>query len=389
MSGHPRASAAGSGIPRYTGAARPYAGDDPYADYRAPDPDTLPFTRLPDLAARRLGGSVIAVSDEFFAERENLIAPGPARFDPEAYGDKGKVMDGWETRRRRGATASSPHPGRDDHDWAVVRLGAPGVIRGIVVDTAHFRGNHPEEVSVEGGTDEDDGDWTEVVPRTPVGGHAANAFAVEGPAAALRFTHLRLNQYPDGGVARLRAHGEVVPDPAWLAALGTFDLAALEHGGMAEDASDRFYSPPENSIMPGRSRSMDEGWETRRRRDSGHDWVRYRLAGRGVIRAVEIDTGRYRGNAPGWAALSLADAPGADGPGAGGGWHEVLPRTLLLPDVVHRFVLNEPAPAATHARLDVFPDGGVARLRLYGSLTEGGARHLAERYERSHGTPLR
>jgi allantoicase len=212
------------------------------------------------------------------------------------------------------------------------------------------------------------------VPRTAVGGHAANAFAV---GVARRFTHLRLRQYPDGGVARLRVHGEVVPEPAWLAALGTFDLAALAHGGVAEDASDRFYSPPENSIMPGRSRAMDEGWETRRRRDTGHDWVRYRLAGRAVIRAVEIDTGCYKGNAPGWAALSVSDGGGTDGDG---GWHEVLPRTRLQPDTVHRFLLPDAAPAATHARLDVYPDGGVARLRLHGSLTDDGARRLADRY---------
>ncbi|MGP3970096.1 allantoicase [Streptomyces sp. 6N223] len=381
MSGRrPRAEAGDAAtpdIPRFTGAAAPYRGGDPYADYRAPDPDALPFGRLPDLASRRLGGSVTAAGDEFFAERENLIAPGPARFDQGAFGHKGKVMDGWETRRRRGAAANAPHPAADDHDWAIVRLGAPGIVHGLIVDTAHFRGNHPSEVSVEAAAFRDDDGavardaaWTTLVPRTPVGGHAANAFAV---GAERRWTHLRLRQYPDGGVARLRAHGEVVPDPAWLAALGTFDLAALEHGGVAEDASDIFFSPPEHSIMPGRSRSMEEGWETRRRRDGGHDWVRYRLAGRAVIRAVEIDTGCYKGNAPGWAALSVADDPGA-----GGEWREVLPRTRLWPDAVHRFVLA--APAATHARLDIFPDGGVARLRLHGSLTEDGARRLAERH---------
>ncbi|MDT0322183.1 allantoicase [Streptomyces millisiae] len=357
----------------FTGQARPYAGGDPYADYRAPAPGDLPFAHLPDLADRRLGGSVTAASDEFFAERENLVRPEPAHFDPAAYGHKGKVMDGWETRRRRGASADAPHPAEDDHDWAVVRLGVPGVVRGLVVDTAHFRGNHPAAVRVEATADPAGaGGWTELLPRTPVGGHAANAFPVHG--VERRFTHLRLSQYPDGGVARLRAHGEPVADPAWLAALGTFDLAALEHGGAAEDASDRFYSPPAHVIHPGRSREMHEGWETRRRRDHGHDWLRLRLAGQGVIRAVEIDTGNYKGNAPGWATLSLLDA---DTPGAA--WRTVLRGTPLRPDAVHRLVLPDAGPA-THARLDVHPDGGVARLRLHGSLTEAGARRLAARY---------
>ncbi|MEV5238556.1 allantoicase [Streptomyces cinnamoneus] len=369
--------------PSFPGAARPYAGGDPYADYRTA---AFPFTDLPDLADRRLGAAVIAANDEFFAERENLLTPGPARFDPGDYGHKGKVMDGWETRRRRGPSAESPHPGDADHDWALVRLGVPGIVHGVVVDTAHFRGNHPQAVSVEAtalpGTPSprellaDDVTWTPLVPRTPVGGHAANGFAVQ---SARRFTHVRLRQYPDGGVARLRVHGEAVPDPAWLAALGIFDLAALENGGHAEDASDRFFSSPAHSIHPGRSHRMDHGWETRRRRDKGNDWVRYRLTGQCVPRAVEIDTGCYKGNAAGWAALSVLDATtGADPADHTTGWTEVLPRTRLQPDAVHRFPLPD-APTATHARIDVYPDGGIARLRLHGALTDAGARQLSAR----------
>ncbi|WP_443052658.1 allantoicase [Streptomyces sp. JV176] len=373
---------------RFTGDARPYGGGDPYADYRTAD---LPFTHLTDLADRRLGAGVLAANDEFFAERENMLRPGPAVFDPEHFGHKGKIMDGWETRRRRGGAAGRPHPAPEDHDWALVRLGAPGVIRGIVVDTAHFRGNYPQSVSVEAvslpgspSPEEllDPGvAWTVLVPRTAVGGHAANGFPVD---VERRFTHLRVNQHPDGGIARLRVYGEVAPDPAWLAALGTFDLLALENGGTAEDASDRFYSPPANTIGPGRSRQMDDGWETRRRRDLDNDWIRYRLAGQGEIRAVEIDTAYLKGNAAGWAALSVRDAGTDTGTDAGtgtdaDGWTEVLPRTRLQPDTNHRFVLAAPA-LATDVRIDIYPDGGISRLRLFGSLTEGGAARLAARH---------
>lgn len=139
----------------------------------------------------------------------------------------------------------------------------------------------------------DDVKWTSLVPRTPVGGHAANGFAI---ATEQRFTHLRVNQHPDGGIARLRVYGEVVPDPNWLAALGTFDVVALENGGSAEDASNLFYSPASNTIQPGRSRKMDDGWETRRRRDQGNDWISYRLAAQSRIRALEIDTAYLKGN---------------------------------------------------------------------------------------------
>ncbi|MGW4492902.1 allantoicase [Streptomyces sp. NPDC004376] len=366
---------------RFTGPAAPFGGGDPYADYRTAD---FPFAAHADLADRRLGAGVIAANDEFFAERENLLTPGPAVFDPGRFGHKGKVMDGWETRRRRGTDAGQPWPTAEDHDWALIRLGAPGVIRGIVVDTAHFRGNHPEAVSVEGasvpGTPSpeqllgDDVKWTTLVPRTPVGGHAANGFAV---SARQRFTHLRLNQHPDGGVARLRVYGEVVPDPSWLAALGTFDVVALENGGGVEDASDRFYSPPAHTLLPGSSRRMDEGWETRRRRDRGHDWITYRLAAQSEIRAVEIDTAYLKGNSAGWASVSLRDGEGAD-------WVDILPRTRLQPDTLHRFVLPDPA-VGTHARVDIYPDGGISRLRLHGSLTEAGASHLAARHRESGG----
>ncbi|MFC0599162.1 allantoicase [Streptomyces palmae] len=369
--------------PSFTGAAKPYTGGDPYADYRTAD---LPFTHHADLADRRLGAGVIAANDEFFAERENLLDPEAARFDPEAFGHKGKIMDGWETRRRRGAGPDTPHPAEEDHDWALIRLGAPGVIRGILVDTAHFRGNHPQSVSVQAtalpGTPSPEEllapevAWTELVPRTPVGGHAANGFPVADPH---RYTHLRLCQHPDGGIARLRVYGEVAPDPAWLTALGTFDLAALENGGIVEDASDRFFAPPGNTIRPGRSRRMNEGWETRRRRDKGHDWVRYRLTEQALIRAVEIDTGQFKGNAAGWAALYALDATtGADPADRAAPWVEILPRTRLQPDTVHRF-LPEAVPAATHVRIDIFPDGGIARLRLHGSLTPKGAERLGQR----------
>ncbi|WP_335936295.1 allantoicase [Streptomyces sp. PTD5-9] len=362
--------------------AAPYGGGDPYADYRAAD---LPFTDLVDLADRRLGAGVVAANDEFFAQRENLLVPGRAVFDPERFGHKGKIMDGWETRRRRGADADHPFPAPDEHDWALIRLGAPGVIRGIVVDTAHFRGNYPQRVSIQAtsvegspGPEEllaDDVKWEEIVPPTPVRGHAANGFEITD---GRRYTHLRLCQHPDGGIARLRVHGEVLPDPSWLAALGAFDLISVLNGGSYEDASDRFYSSPTQIILPGASRKMDDGWENRRRRvRDTNDWVRFRLPAQGAVRAVEIDTAYLKGNAAGWIALHGRD-------GETGEWFEIIPRTRLQPDTLHRFPLRT-RPVVTHVRLDAFPDGGVARMRLHGTLTETGTADLTRRYEQARG----
>ncbi len=323
------------------------------------------FTRLPDLASRRLGGSVVDANDELFAERENLIRPEAPAYSPATFGHKGQVYDGWETRRRR-------EPG---HDHAIVRLGAPGVVRGVVVDTAFFKGNYPPEVSVEGTGVEGypspeelrAAEWDELVPRSRVEGDTRNPFPVSAPQ---RCTHVRLSIYPDGGVARLRVHGEAVPDPRLLAT-GTIDLAALVNGGVVTGCSNMFYSSPANLISPGEARVMGEGWETARRRDDGNDWVELGLAGPGVVRLAEIDTSHFVGNAPGWASLR-----GRDG---GEGLTELLPRTRLQPDTRHLFRLPG-GPEVAAVRLDVFPDGGLARVRLYGELSARGLAALARRW---------
>jgi allantoicase len=319
----------------------------------------MTFTDLPDLAARVLGGGVVDANDEFFAARDNLVNPEPSTFETWTYGPKGKVYDGWETRRRR--TPGGP-------DWAVVRLGAPGVVHGVVVDTAHFTGNYPPHVSVEacrveGHPAPDDlaaAAWSELVAKSPVQGDTRNLFDV---TPGDRVTHVRLNIFPDGGVARLRVHGTVVPEP-WLLHGMTVDLAALELGGLIVDCSDRFYGSPNNLILPDRARIMGEGWETARRRDDANDWVLVRLAAPGRIRLAEIDTTHFKGNAPGAAALRATNDP--SDPSA---WFDLLPRTRLQPDTRHRFRLDS-TRECTHVRLDVYPDGGVARLRLLGETTE-------------------
>lgn len=326
----------------------------------APDtpdaPDTRPaaFLDLPDLAGEDVGGAALLCNDEFFAEKENLLRAHAAVWKEHAYTDRGKWMDGWETRRRR-------EPGSD---WCVVRLGLPGVVRGVVVDTAYFRGNYPAECAIEAcelDTPLDlaalgDAPWFELLPRSALRGDHRNTFAVAG---ARRVTHLRLTIFPDGGVARLRVHGEVVP--RWAAGAGEapaeLDLAALEHGGWVEACSDMFFGSRNNLIKPGPSRSMADGWETRRRRGPGNDWAIVRLATTGTIERVELDTSHFKGNAPGTATLEGE---------VGGAWRPLL-ATPVQPHTRHVFAgeLRRIGPVG-RVRLSVFPDGGVARLRLWG-----------------------
>ncbi len=333
------------------------------------------FTELPDLASRRLGGSVVAASDELFAEKENLIKPGAPVFAAGEFGNRGKIYDGWETRRRR-------EPG---HDHAIVRLGVPGIVHGVVVDTSFFRGNYPPQVSVEALGAEgypSPGElsgmtWHTLVARADARGDAVNVYPVADRRR--RWTHVRLSIYPDGGVARFRVHGTALPDPRFLA--GTIDLAAAEHGGRVIGCSDAFYSSAGNLILPGRAVGMGEGWENARRRGPGHDYVIIALAAAGQLRHVEIDTSWFVGNAPGWVRLLAADArdalagplpepgppsdPGLPGPGSP--WREVLPLTRVQPDTRHRFLIAG-SLVATHVRLDVIPDGGLARFRVNGEI---------------------
>ena len=304
---------------------------------------------------------MVWANDDVFAEKENLIKPGPAEHQPAPFGHKGQVYDGWETRRRRGVTAES-------HDSAVIRLGVPAVVRGVVVDTAWFTGNYPPEISVEAAfvagypsvqeLIEDHGktDWTTIVERSTVNGDTRNPFPT---SSSRRWTHLRLSVYPDGGVARFRVHGEGLINPDFAENM-TLDLAALENGGRITACSNMFYSSPNNLLLPGPPRSMGEGWETSRRRSGSNDWVQVTLAGTGTVRLAELDTTCFIGNAPGAASLKgrLDD----------GEWVELLPRTRLQPDTRHRFLIDEDEPVS-EVRMDIFPDGGMARLRLFGNVT--------------------
>jgi len=302
----------------------------------------------------------------------NLVRPEPPAVVPGKYTARGKWMDGWESRRRR-------TPG---HDWCVVQLGMRGRIRGVNVDTSHFTGNHPSHCSIDAldsprvvtkGIAATPGEpWVEILPRSPLRGDARNDFALdEGLYADRPWTHVRLNIYPDGGVARLRVHGEAVVDWRRVARESTpIDLADIRLGGLVVAASDMHFGAKDNMIMPGRAKNMGDGWETRRRRGPGHDWAIVRLGTTGAIARIEIDTTHFKGNYPDSASVdgclarggTLADLASAD-------WFELLPPVKLKPHVRHVFAreLTTEGPV-THVRLNIHPDGGISRFRVYGTL---------------------
>jgi allantoicase len=313
-----------------------------------------------DVASEKLGGAAILANDEFFAPKEALVKPGAAVWKEGEYTERGKWMDGWETRRRR-------TPG---HDWCIIRLGLPARIRAVVVDTAFFRGNYPEHCSIDGcAIDRHDdlqvvegAEWLEVLPHSPLQGDSKNLFEIKTDR---RVTHLRLNIFPDGGVARFRAYGIVLPDWARLRSRGELDLAAVENGGIVVSCSDMFFGHRHNLIMPGAATHMGDGWETKRRRGPGHDWTIIKLGARGAIARAEVDTTHFKGNAPDSCMLEVCDVTDAL-PAENVNWVTVLPRSPLQPHTRHSF--DVPPAAATHARFSIFPDGGIGRLRLFGTV---------------------
>lgn len=328
----------------------------------------MDFTELIDLASERLGGAVLIANDDFFAPKENLLKTAAPIFIEGKYTDRGKWMDGWESRRRR-------TPG---FDWCIIRLGLPGVIRGVVVDTSYFRGNYPEHCSLDGATfsglpteqelTSDLVQWIPLLPQMPLAGDSQNPFPI---AFEERVTHLRFKIFPDGGVARLRVYGEVVPDWEELKQAGLIDLAAVENGGLVLSCSDMFFGHRHNLIMPGRAANMSDGWETKRRRGPGHDWVIIKLGRPGRIHRVEVDTSHFKGNFPESCLLEASHSDSSNlealtDPAAH--WATVLPRTKLQAHTRHLF-RNElqDTGIASHLRFSIFPDGGVSRLRVYGT----------------------
>jgi allantoicase len=330
------------------------------------------FVRLTDLAAEKLGGKVLACSDDFFAEKENLIKPGRGIFIADKYTDRGKWMDGWESRRRR-------TPG---HDWAIIQLATAGKIYGVDIDTNHFLGNHPPHASVDAcniPTSEkldaidarwEEIAWKEVLPKAPLQPGSQNFYEINNKSV---YTHLRLNIYPDGGVARMKVYGEVYKDWNAVNQNELVDLAAAINGAKAILCNDMFFSHMDNLIMPGRGVNMGDGWETKRNRVAGNkDWVIVRLAHMGVVEKILIDTHHFKGNYPDscfiqGCTISLNDECKLTNDEVM--WETILAQSKLHADEEHYFekeiVTKEPI---THARLTILPDGGVSRMRLWGTI---------------------
>jgi allantoicase len=324
------------------------------------------YTKLTDLASERLGGKVLFATDDFFAEKENLIAPTRGIFITDKYTDRGKWMDGWESRRKR-------TPG---HDWAIIQLATSGKITGFDIDTNFFLGNHPPHASIEAIsitnsdeiTDWSTLAWTEILPKSHLDPGSQNFYESNSDAI---FTHLRLHIYPDGGVARLRVYGEVFKNWDAVAVTQEIDLAAAINGGQAIACNDMFFSDMGNLIMPNRGANMGDGWETKRNRTpNNRDWVILKLAHKGTVDRIVVDTCHFKGNYPD-SCLIESCVSDTDDVENNANWQTLLPQQKLSADHEHEFIseINK-GTAITHVRLNIFPDGGISRLRIFGKINK-------------------
>ncbi len=326
------------------------------------------FTNLTDLAAERLGGKVLLCSDDFFAEKENLIKPGRGIFIADKYTDHGKWMDGWESRRKR-------TPG---HDWCIIQLATSGKIHGVDIDTNHFLGNHPPHASIDAINivtspfkEPEKADWTEILPKSPLQPGSQNFYEITDHNI---YTHIRLHIYPDGGVARLKVYGEVHKDWSTVDAAEVVNLAAATNGARSVLCNDMFFSHMDNLIMPGRGINMGDGWETKRNRTPGNrDWVIVRLAHKGVIEKILVDTCHFKGNYPDSCLIEGCDIAYIEENKLDTDairWTTILTQSKLSADHEHFFEdeIKNKRPF-THVRLSIFPDGGVSRLRLWGRIS--------------------
>jgi allantoicase len=322
------------------------------------------FASLMDLAAERLGGKVLYATDDFFAEKENLLKPGRGIFIVDKYTDRGKWMDGWESRRKR-------TPG---HDWCIVELATSGKIVGFDIDTNFFLGNHPPHASIEAANIKEAGsitnwekvEWKEILPKSPLDPGSQNFYESNSNEI---YTHLRLHIYPDGGVARLKVYGEVFKQWEDVSADEVIDLAAAINGAKSIACNDMFFSSMQNLIMPGRGVNMGDGWETKRNRTpNNRDWVIVKLATEGFIKNIVVDTAHFKGNYPDSCSIeACVSNTEAEVVNDKVQWQTILTNKKLSADFIHEFVSELSDKSFTHVRLNIFPDGGISRLRLFGT----------------------
>ena len=321
---------------------------------------TNKISTLINLASPKLGSLGVKANDEFFAPLKRMLLDNEPIFIPDKYDDHGKWMDGWETKRRR-------VPG---NDWCLIKLGSPGIIKEIDVNTKFFTGNYPPQASIEGIYSEsepniNDKKWLTILEKVDLDGDKINKFGVKKKNVV---NWIKVNIYPDGGIARLRLWGDVYQNWDNFDNNKIIEISALKNCGKIISYNNAHYGDVSALLSEGRGKNMGDGWETRRRREPGNDWIIIELGKKARLEEVEVDTAFFKGNFPESCSIEGVNADGNIENIENLDWTPIISKTALKADTIHKIKIENKYKQTifSHVRLNIFPDGGVSRFRVYG-----------------------
>jgi len=325
-------------------------------------PKKIIFTNgLIDLAQPRLGSKVIFKTDDFFASAHRIIDPASPVFKEGLFDKNGKWMDGWESRRKR-------VPG---NDFLIIKLGKPGSINKVDVDTSHFNGNQPSMISLEGCYSKSknikDLRWKTLISKKKT---KPNSHHIFNTSSKKILTHIKLNIFPDGGVARLRLYGNISKENNNLLNKN-INLASLLNGASVIACNNEHFGKAENILAPGKAKNMGDGWETRRRRDKGFDWLILNSISGKKIDKIEISTHHFKGNFPSHCSLQAAFITNKKSSPSivknSIRWKILLDDVILSANKTHIFknILMKD-DKINFIKIKIFPDGGISRFKIFG-----------------------
>ena len=323
------------------------------------------FNYYINLTSNVLGTKVLYCSDDFFADATRMLKPSPPVFIADKYDNNGKWMDGWESRRRRDG----------GNDFCFLKLGNKSIVKGFNINTMHFSGNHAPAISILGCSIEDDKNivtnkrinWLSLLDKTKLIEDSNNFFDATDNKEV---THLKITIYPDGGIARLITYGNICFDDS-LYKKTSVNVIAITTGAKVIYVNNEHFGKLANILSEHKPLSMADGWETRRRRTSGNDFAIIEFAKPATIRKIIVDTSFFKGNYPDSFVISAQYIKNLDYKVINlqsNFWHKLASQHKLSANCVHTIKVDNTYKnqVFTHVRFDIFPDGGVARLKLMG-----------------------
>ena len=316
---------------------------------------------LIDLAQSRIGSRIVYKTDEFFAPAKRIINPWPPIYKEGVFDKHVKWMDGWETRRKR----------IKGYDFLILKFGKPGLIKKIDVDTSYFSGNHHNQISLQACKSKKNKPdiktkWITIIKKSKTKANSHHFFNIKNKNY---FTHIKLNIFPDGGVARLRVFGSIKIKNKTQNKIQ--NLTSIINGAVPIACNNEHFGRAENILAPGIGKNMGDGWETRRSRGNNFDWIIIKCSSPGKINKIQVDTHHFKGNYPDKCSLQAAYIPtkisGNNIVKKSNKWPHILNKVKLYAHKKHNFKNKKMKnKKINYIRINIFPDGGISRIRAFG-----------------------